>query len=354
MFSAEMSTSRRPNSFVVTIAKAAVRPWWWKYLDHQRLPCGVGYHPLVLPGGRPKKVFSRPFFAMCVQCVATFVRARRERWDYIYTFECDWPTFIFAGLQTLFRLRRPRHVVLQFIMREKTASLPSRLKYAFMRWCFSSIHLCICSSRPEGAYYVRTFGWAPDKVAYVPLHIDPELLAVRSVQEDGYVVSAGRTFRDYATLLESFSDLTTPLLIVAGRGAVPEARPSNVRVVYELPQTELIDAMAASQIVVLPLEERQISTGQMVLLQAMSLGKPVIVTSVNGTVDYVEHMKTGILVPPRDAAAIRDAVCLLASDASLRARLGAAARARMEEAHLPVHYAVGVAQALRGPLLEKT
>jgi glycosyltransferase involved in cell wall biosynthesis len=98
---------------------------------------------------------------------------------------------------------------------------------------------------------------------------------------------------------------------------------------------------------VLPLEDRQISVGQSVLVEAMTMGKAVVVTRVNGTVDYIEHMKTGVLVPPRDPAAIRDAVAMLAGDAGLRQRIGAAAHQQVLRGHLPRHYARGIADLLR-------
>ncbi len=44
----------------------------------------------------------------------------------------------------------------------------------------------------------------------------------------------------------------------------------------------------------------------------------------------MEHGRTGLLVPPGDGEALRDAVRLLAGDPAARARLGAAGRAAVE------------------------
>lgn len=60
-------------------------------------------------------------------------------------------------------------------------------------------------------------------------------------------------------------------------------------------------------------------------------------------------MKTGILVPPCDPRAVEETVRLLLSDEKLHQRLGRAARERIKKAHLPVHYAHDVAQALGIP-----
>ena len=64
----------------------------------------------------------------------------------------------------------------------------------------------------------------------------------------------------------------------------------------------------------------------MALLEAMAAGLPVMATSVSGTRQVVEDGRTGMLVPPGDAAGLARAMGRLADDAGLRARLGAAGR----------------------------
>jgi phosphatidylinositol alpha 1,6-mannosyltransferase len=64
--------------------------------------------------------------------------------------------------------------------------------------------------------------------------------------------------------------------------------------------------------------------------EAMASGVPVVAPAVGGPLDLVAHGRTGLLVPPRDAAAVRDAVWALAADPGLRAAYGTAARAMVE------------------------
>jgi colanic acid/amylovoran biosynthesis glycosyltransferase len=66
-----------------------------------------------------------------------------------------------------------------------------------------------------------------------------------------------------------------------------------------------------------------------VLMEAMSSGVPVVASAISGIPELVEDGIGGLLVPPGDAAAIRDALRRLADDPALRARLGAAARERV-------------------------
>lgn len=323
------------------------KPWWWDYIEHDPVRCQLDSKRVLLKRGRLTSVFSFRFVVFVAQ-VFSVLRDSRHRYRNILTVECGFESFLVAFFQTLTCSRRPRHVILQFIMREKNESVSSKLKYLFMRWCFSSVYLCVCSSRSESHYYQQMFGWPSTKLHYIPLHTDPRLLEQGNGKNDGVVLSAGRTFRDYGTLLDAFRQLDVPLLIVASRWSLdPNGVPSNVKIQYDLPGSELVALMAQCMAVVVPLEERMISVGQSVVLQAMTLGKAVIATRVNGTEDYIEHMKTGILVPPKDPGAIRDAVALLSNNEDIRLKLGRAAQDRVRQMHLPDHYAKAVSDRLQ-------
>ncbi|WP_322500606.1 glycosyltransferase family 1 protein [Streptomyces rochei] len=64
--------------------------------------------------------------------------------------------------------------------------------------------------------------------------------------------------------------------------------------------------------------------------EAMASGVPVVAPAAGGPLDLVAHGRTGMLVPPHDAAAVRGAVRSLAEDPALRAAYGAAGRAAVE------------------------
>lgn len=62
------------------------------------------------------------------------------------------------------------------------------------------------------------------------------------------------------------------------------------------------------------------------VLEGLAAGRPVVTTDVPGCRAAVEHDVTGLLVPPRDALALADALCRLLASRELRARLGRAGR----------------------------
>jgi glycosyltransferase involved in cell wall biosynthesis len=65
------------------------------------------------------------------------------------------------------------------------------------------------------------------------------------------------------------------------------------------------------------------------LMEGMSGGVPVVASDISGIPELVEHEATGLLVPPRDARAIADALRRLHDDSSLRRRLGLAGREKV-------------------------
>jgi glycosyltransferase involved in cell wall biosynthesis/peptidoglycan/xylan/chitin deacetylase (PgdA/CDA1 family) len=68
-----------------------------------------------------------------------------------------------------------------------------------------------------------------------------------------------------------------------------------------------------------------------VLMEAMSTGLPVVASDLSGIPELVVDGVAGLLTPPGDAAAIAAALAKLHADPSLRARLGAQGRARVED-----------------------
>jgi len=83
--------------------------------------------------------------------------------------------------------------------------------------------------------------------------------------------------------------------------------------------------MAASDVFVLPSYREGFGS---TVIEAAACGLPAIATRIYGLTDAVVDGTTGFLVPPRDAAALAQRMREMAGDATLRLRLGTAARDR--------------------------
>jgi phosphatidylinositol alpha-mannosyltransferase len=106
------------------------------------------------------------------------------------------------------------------------------------------------------------------------------------------------------------------------------------------------------------------ATGQesmgIVLLEAMSAGRPIVCSDIHGYRSVVRRGEQGLLVPPRDEKALANAIAALLDDADLRARMGESARQRAEQfswqsitAKVDDYYRFVIRRtAARGPLPE--
>jgi glycosyltransferase involved in cell wall biosynthesis len=61
----------------------------------------------------------------------------------------------------------------------------------------------------------------------------------------------------------------------------------------------------------------------------MALGRPVVATAVGGLTDIVGDRQTGLLVPPRNSVALREAFRSVLDDPVGARRMGEAARTRV-------------------------
>jgi glycosyltransferase involved in cell wall biosynthesis len=124
------------------------------------------------------------------------------------------------------------------------------------------------------------------------------------------------------TLVAAIGDLN---LVVAGDGPLRERVPHALGAV---PHAEVERLLERSSVVVAPSEREGFG---LAAAEAMAFGRPVVAAAGGALLELVADGETGLLVPPRDAAALRTAVERLLADPELCERLGRAARARARQ-----------------------
>jgi glycosyltransferase involved in cell wall biosynthesis len=137
------------------------------------------------------------------------------------------------------------------------------------------------------------------------------------------VLFAGRLSPEKGVLelLEAANGLP---LVVAGDGPLRRRVPGALGFV---PPPELERLYDRAAVVACPSYREGFGV---VCAEAMAHGKPVVASAVGGLLDLVVDGETGLLVPPGDVEALRQALVRLLDDADLRRRMGAAGRARVE------------------------
>lgn len=168
-----------------------------------------------------------------------------------------------------------------------------------------------------------------------------------------FVLTAGRTLRDYDLLIHAARQLDAPIVIICGQNDLSNLTvPQNVSVLREVNRDTYLDYLRACAIVALPLLRTNRSTGQVVMLEAMAMGKPVVTTQSPGTTDYIRHENNGFLVEHDDATAWVRHIRALLQDATLRRRVGNTAREDIGRAYLPDHHAAAKLEAIRSLLVQ--
>lgn len=249
---------------------------------------------------------------------------RRRRHD-IALATGDFTGFAISALQRLIPGRRIPTVLVECNWYRENRTWRRALKYWQMRFCLEAVDKCVVWAEREIQAYSKEFGVRPDKFVFVPQHtsLHPHHYSF-TAHEGDYVFAAGNYDRDFRTFVEAVRPLNHPCVIACRADLLPAGieLPAHVRHVWATPE-EFRQLMAGSMVVVVPMREGLLhSGGQQGFVNAMALGKAVVVSDPAGASSYITHGSTGLLVPPGVPEAMREAIQLLISNAALRREIG--------------------------------
>jgi glycosyltransferase involved in cell wall biosynthesis len=179
---------------------------------------------------------------------------------------------------------------------------------------------------------VAATAMSADRLAVVPYGIDATFWSgPQDVVDDGLVVSAGREHRDYQTLVAALprgARLTIAdhsLFTPQATRRDPEVWPPTVERVA-LDAVGLRELYGRAAIVVVPVVESLMPAGITTLLEAMSMGKAVVVTETSELRGVIQDGESGLVVQPGDVAGMHAAIKHLLASPSTRHALGRRAR----------------------------
>ena len=249
-------------------------------------------------------------------------------------------SFPLALMLKWFRSSKPHIVVLSRITsvdRKKTDR-----KLWFLKKTRKSVTRFLIWSSVQRRIAIERFGVPLDKIILLKRGIDQLFWSPREVETD-MICSAGMEARDYPTLVDALRDLKIPCHIAAGtsRGDIFNTI-KKLHEISDLPAwvtigkkkpVELRSIYARSRFVVIPLIPTDSDNGLTTILEAMSMGKPIICTRAEGQIDIIQDGVTGIYVPQGDSEAMRDAIQTLWDDPERCEKMGRAAREFIVEHH---------------------
>ena len=252
---------------------------------------------------------------------------------------------LFSLFRSIFRIRKPKHIILELMLDEERRDFGWKIKKKIQQFIFSPVDLIFVSSTGETVTYSERFKMPKDRFRFLPFHtnvIEPRIMN----QSDNYILSAGKTGRDYVTLAEAVRSIDGKVIIVSDKLSVKNVIfPPNVEVLFDISYQKYLDLLYRSLLVVVLLKRLVKSTGQVAILEAMALGKPVIATRTTGTEDYVQSGVNGILVPVADSDAIRNAINSLINDNDLYKSLSINALESIKKEHTFEIYSGRILQA---------
>jgi glycosyltransferase involved in cell wall biosynthesis len=134
---------------------------------------------------------------------------------------------------------------------------------------------------------------------------------------------------------ETYNTTEMPFCIIEGTGTDEEILKQFVKehglegdVCFISRELHIFNLINASDFIVLPSVENEDFPN--IILESMSLGKPVIASDFSGIPEQIEHMKSGILVKPKDVSGLMNAIKIIADNKDLRITLGKNAKMRFD------------------------
>ena len=148
------------------------------------------------------------------------------------------------------------------------------------------------------------------------------------------------------TLLDAASRLGPGIeVVIAGDGAEAGALRErlrreglrNVRMIGPVSHRTVPDLYAEADLAVVLLRDRPLFRGAVPtkLIEAMSAGRPVLLSGAGEAADLVREAGAGVVVPPERPAELAAAITAAAADRGRGERMGAAGRRAVERSHGP-------------------
>jgi glycosyltransferase involved in cell wall biosynthesis len=238
-----------------------------------------------------------------------------------------------------------------FIYKEKSG-LVGRVYKCFMHYIIESRYIdkIIVFSSNEVDYYSILFPLAKSKFTYIPLGIEKikDIGEEKRREEKTFILSTGKSNRDYDFLFEALTDTQYHVKIIAN--TVKRSSFANIEIYNNVFDLDMLQYMNNCFCIVITLKNVNISSGQLVILQAMQLGKPIIVTESKGVSDYIIHGYNGLIIK-KEKQYLLNALQQLYSDRELYEQLSCNAKIEYEKKYTLFQFGLNIGNCIKNLII---
>lgn len=187
----------------------------------------------------------------------------------------------------------PEVYIMTFIYNRKSSKL-GKVYEKFIKYSITSnaIKKIIVFSKTEPKYYSNIFG--VDESLFISIDLGIEDLSYKyEISDNRRYLSAGRSNRDYDYLIDNWNrDRDLDIICDTLNASEKE----NIKIYTSIHNEEYFKMLSKCHAVILSLKDENVSSGQLVILQAMMLNKPVICTENKTVANYIESGKDGLII----------------------------------------------------------
>lgn len=269
-------------------------------------------------------------------CWQTVLKAKQTQADCIIT-HLPRVTCWTAFFANLLNINTP-HLAFSF----NFTDLPTGLRRKIMTYAFQKVDRFVVYSTAEKKLYTDYFKIPSERIDFLPWAMQtPSSPTNEPLIKGDYICAVGGEGRDYGSLVQAMVDLPNiPLAIVCRPHSLNGlSLPSNVQVFTNLSVNDYWNIVQFSKFSVIPLRDKETNCGHISIVGSLLLGKPLVTTFSDGTIDYVFPDKNALVSPPQNPEYLKENIYKLWTDSLLYERLS---ETTLDIAKEKYHYTVWV------------
>lgn len=227
----------------------------------------------------------------------------------------SWQQFfgiVFAFYSRILHLKKKNSLTIMTFIYKPKKGIIGKVYLTFIKYAICSKYVddIICFSSHECNFYksifFRKFNWA--RLGVEDRAEEFEEIGKKLSDKEHYYLAVGRSNRDYDFLIKAFKKAPYKLVIICDILKIESK--GNIIIYNDVKGDAYYQMLAGCYAVIIPLKDENVSSGQLSLIEASMMSKPIICTRTYGIKDYLEDNK-GCIPISNTSIELRKAIKML-------------------------------------------